>query len=273
MKRGMCIGFVIMSALLFVLHGCTMPSAHVVEIQIPREVGVAEPLIFFCPGDDCEDVLYTFLDEAEHSIDCALYDVDLPRIIDVLDNKSEEIRVRVITDDDNYENIEHLNYQDNEKSNHGAGEPRVAPSEVASEERSDDSRREWLDFGDERINVKHDNRSALMHNKFCIVDERFVFTGSFNPTENGAYKNNNNMVIIESMYIAGNYEDEFEEMWNGVFGRGEKTKTPVVHLNGKRVEVYFCPEDECADKPRSLLHHRLKTIETADDVLFERASS
>ena len=32
--------------------------------------------------------------------------------------------------------------------------------------------------------------SALMHNKFCVFDNKTVLTGSMNPTERGNYYNN-----------------------------------------------------------------------------------
>ena len=38
----------------------------------------------------------------------------------------------------------------------------------------------------------------MMHNKFIVVDGRYVWTGSLNTTDNGAYKNNNNAIWIDS---------------------------------------------------------------------------
>ena len=96
--------------------------------------------------------------------------------------------------------------------------------------------------------IVEDNRSAYMHNKFCIVDNEKLMTGSFNPTFNGAYKNNNNMIIIHSKHLALNYEGEFAELWNKTFGKGKVTENPLMYLNNKRYESYFCPEDHCADK-------------------------
>ena len=51
---------------------------------------------------------------------------------------------------------------------------------------------------DEKMGGKgiiQDTKSQLSHNKFCIFDSNIVWTGSFNPTHNGAYKNNNNVII------------------------------------------------------------------------------
>lgn len=86
----------------------------------------------------------------------------------------------------------------------------------------------------------------LMHNKFCVVDGKKIFTGSFNPTEQGNFNNNNNMLIIESEHLAKNYEDEFEELYSKIFAGGEKVEYPIVYLKDTKVENYFCPEDGCA---------------------------
>jgi len=109
--------------------------------------------------------------------------------------------------------------------------------------------------------VRTDNkRSALMHNKFCIIDNKIVSTGSFNPTYNDNDKNNNNLVIFKSPELARNYENEFNEMWNGKFGGGEKTANPVLMLNSTKVETYFCPEDWCTNKILAALSLANKSI-------------
>jgi len=97
-------------------------------------------------------------------------------------------------------------------------------------------------------NVRYDDDKQLMHNKFCIIDDRAVFTGSFNPTYNDNYRNDNNVLIIYSKDLARNYKDEFMELWSGVFGSGNKTKNFIIRDRGIKVESYFCPEDNCEDK-------------------------
>ena len=72
--------------------------------------------------------------------------------------------------------------------------------------------------------------AALMHNKFCVFDNRIVLTGSMNPTERGNYYNNNNIVIVESRTLAKNYLDEFNELKQNVYGKGDKVNSPVVYL-------------------------------------------
>jgi len=92
-------------------------------------------------------------------------------------------------------------------------------------------------------NIKDDGRSGLMHNKFCVLDGSRIVTGSMNPTKNGVNRNNNNLIVIDSITLAENYQDEFNEMWFGEFGTGDIVQNPKVYFNGFLIENYFCPED------------------------------
>ena len=90
--------------------------------------------------------------------------------------------------------------------------------------------------------------SGLMHNKFCIFDNKTIFTGSFNPTSKQNTIDNNNMLVISSKYLAGNYKDEFEELWAGQFATGSPTKYQKINYNGELIENYFCPDDDCTSR-------------------------
>ncbi|HLC81253.1 MAG TPA: phospholipase D-like domain-containing protein [Candidatus Nanoarchaeia archaeon] len=165
----------------------------------PAEEGTME--VYFCPQDNCEGQLVAFLDSAQQSIHCALFDVGLESIQQKLAEKEKTIEVKVVTDNDYL---------------------RKFPE----------------DF------VKAD-KSGLMHNKFCIIDGQKIFTGSMNPTFNDANKNNNNLLLIASHYLAENYEAEFQELWRGIFKKGNSVKYPEITLSGIEIENYFCPDDDC----------------------------
>src|SRR3989344_2274533 len=109
-------------------------------------------------------------------------------------------------------------------------------------------------------NVRFDGSSQLMHNKFCIIDDFIVLTGSFNPTFNDNNLNNNNLIILHSKFLSSNYEDEFDELWSGNFGKGSRVQNPAVYLNDAKIENYFCPEDNCADKVVSLIKNAKKSV-------------
>lgn len=93
-----------------------------------------------------------------------------------------------------------------------------------------------------------DSRYSVMHNKFCILDNETVLTGSMNPTIRDTTMNNNNLLIIYSKKIAKLFNDEFEEIYSGTSSRGKRTIDNVFYINNDKISVYFCPEDWCANK-------------------------
>ncbi|MBI2128771.1 hypothetical protein HYU07_00885 [Candidatus Woesearchaeota archaeon] len=108
--------------------------------------------------------------------------------------------------------------------------------------------------------IRQDDRNQLTHNKFCIFENKIIFSGSFNPTIKNNVKNDNNMIVYQSNYLAENYEEEFNEIWNGIFGKGNNVKYAIVILNNKKIENYFCPEDHCSSHVISTLNNAKKSI-------------
>ena len=104
------------------------------------------------------------------------------------------------------------------------------------------------------------DKGGLMHNKFCIIDGVKVSTGSMNPTDNDAHKNNNNLFLIDSVQLSHNYEDEFKELWNNTFKKGNVVLNPAIKIDDVLVENYFCPEDHCADRVKEELKKARKSI-------------
>ena len=119
-----------------------------------------------------------------------------------------------------------------------------------------DKRSEGLD---EFNPVRNYHTKQLMHDKFCVIDNKIILTGSFNPTDR-ATRDDNDLLIIHSKYLARNYEDEFEELLNKEFGSGDKVEYPIIYLNGKKVENYFCPEDSCSEHVIDVLNSAEKSI-------------
>ena len=51
-----------------------------------------------------------------------------------------------------------------------------------------------------------------MHHKVFIIDGKTVITGSFNPTEGGDKRNDENILIIRDEGIAQKFREEFEQI-------------------------------------------------------------
>jgi phosphatidylserine/phosphatidylglycerophosphate/cardiolipin synthase-like enzyme len=103
-----------------------------------------------------------------------------------------------------------------------------------------------VDLELEGIEIVNDNRSALMHNKFMIMDSIVVWTGSTNYTVNDIYRNNNNMLALRSRRAVEVYQAEFNEMFErGEFGpRSDASNTASFTQDGIPFEIYFASEND-----------------------------
>ncbi len=122
-----------------------------------------------------------------------------------------------------------------------------------------------LTEGERRGDKSYYSPSSQMHNKFILIDDYRVLTGSMNFTETGVYGgtrdrlqgrirgNSNNLLDIHSPEITAIYREEFNQMWGSetmrpdpdtarFHGRKEHGRNPHhVNLGGIPVRVYFSP--------------------------------
>lgn len=69
-----------------------------------------------------------------------------------------------------------------------------------------------------RINHKmmKASKGGIMHNKFCIIDNHVVITGSYNWTSNAELRNEENILIVQDWKNANVYTRQFLDMWNRI---------------------------------------------------------
>jgi phosphatidylserine/phosphatidylglycerophosphate/cardiolipin synthase-like enzyme len=200
------------------------------------------------PSGGIPDAVAASFDAAQRTLDVAVYEFDLPVLSEALIRAAGRgVRVRVVTDTDTM------------------GEATI---------------RGLIEAG---IPVVEDRRSAIMHDKFAVIDGVSVWTGSMNFTRNDAYRNNNNFIQITSTRLAQNYTFEFEEMFTERgFGPGPHldTPNPAITLNDVRIENYFSPDDGVAahlldalNSARSSVHFMAFSFTRTDfaDALIARA--
>lgn len=109
-------------------------------------------------------------------------------------------------------------------------------------EDDDSTIRQLIEAG---VQVVDDGRSALMHNKFMIIDSLIVWTGSTNYTVNDIYRNNNNMISLRSRRAVETYQAEFDEMFiERQFGpRSPARNTAIYNQDGTAIQITFAPEN------------------------------
>lgn len=107
------------------------------------------------------------------------------------------------------------------------------------------------------LKAKKDPSKRTLHDKFCILDDEEIITGSYNPSSKNS-TTANNVVIVYSKYLAQNYLQDFYEIINRK--KEQKVKYPVIILNNKTIENYFCPDDDCDKKVYSTLSNAQSEI-------------
>lgn len=66
---------------------------------------------------------------------------------------------------------------------------------------------------DAGIDIRSDDRSAYMHHKVMIIDAHIVVTGSYNWSASAEDRNDENIIILDSISIAEIYMEEFNRLW------------------------------------------------------------
>ncbi|KAG1171288.1 hypothetical protein G6F70_007311 [Rhizopus microsporus] len=64
------------------------------------------------------------------------------------------------------------------------------------------------------IPYKYDNSDQFMHNKFAVIDNKTVITGSFNWSCGARYKNRENVIITNIPSVVDAYSKEFDKLWD-----------------------------------------------------------
>ncbi len=170
---------------------------------------------------EAQEALIQLIDEAQDSIHVAGFEFELTPVAEALiDARQRGVDVKWYTDD------EHGLEADGED---GGGQFEM-----------------MIKAG---IPVRDDERDSLMHNKFFVFDKEIVWTGSTNLTRNGMFKNDNNVIVIESEDLAARYDKQFSELWQGKTSseRRSPIRRQTTMVEDTPVLVLFSPEDNAMD--------------------------
>ena len=162
-----------------------------------------------------ETALVAAIAETRDTLDIAAFELNSEAIYQaILEAHQRGVAVRIVADDD-----------------HGL---------------HDDKNAALRDLQAAGVPVVDDGRSGLMHNKFMIMDRRKVWTGSWNYTVNGAYRNNNNALVMNNRTAAGAYQREFDEMFErGEFGTRSSDDGIVSFRQGEsEISIIFAAESD-----------------------------
>jgi phospholipase D len=135
--------------------------------------------VFFCPEDFCSARLISEIDKAEESVFVAIYSFTHEDIANsLISAKNKGIKVVVVKD-----------------------------FLQSTSKHSVDSL-----LAENNIPVFIKRGAGTMHNKFLIIDNKVVFTGSFNYSLNADFRNDENLVFISDEKIALQFVEKFDEL-------------------------------------------------------------
>ncbi len=186
--------------------------------------------VYFTRQDEVLNTLVSLINSSKKTLNIAIFEIDQADIVrSILEAKRRGVKVEIVMD-----------------------------------ERMKD---EWAykRLKKEGIKIVFDERKPFMHNKFVVIDSQVVITGSTNFKESCIYRNDNNVVIINSRVIALNYLKEFYEMFeDNKFGALSPRNTDCCfRIENYRVEVYFPPEDDVESRMIEIINSALREIKFA----------
>ena len=189
--------------------------------------------------------LLSLINTAKTSINFAIYgfsgEDDLMNAL--INAQKRGVVVQGITDKDIYDiNI----YKDTQKL---ISTLKTVKTDYYEDKKTEKIEREKIEKYGKRFSTDDfDIRSMIMHDKFFVVDNSYVWTGSTNISENCMTYNANNSVLIKSKKVANIYNQEFNQMYNeGKFHLSKKTipNNENIILNDKtKVSIYFSPQNK-----------------------------
>jgi phosphatidylserine/phosphatidylglycerophosphate/cardiolipin synthase-like enzyme len=157
----------------------TQASAHEINEALVKTPAADETC--FAPDEPCDTKLIKFVQSAQKSLDVAIFDVNLDKLVHEIIVQSKKLPVRVVVD---------------RKEAKGGDKGTLVPL--------------LLKAG---VTVKYGHQRGIMHDKFVIVDGKVIETGSFNYTNGAAFKNNENQVYLATPSIVTRYQNRFEKLW------------------------------------------------------------
>ena len=68
--------------------------------------------------------------------------------------------------------------------------------------------------------IRISSYSYIMHNKFAVIDNKIIITGSYNWTASAGERNDENLLVIDDKNIIEKYQNQFNNLWNNKYSPG-----------------------------------------------------
>ncbi len=107
------------------------------------------------------------------------------------------------------------------------------------------------------LEVRISSNSYIMHNKFAIIDNEVVITGSYNWTASAGERNDENLLVIDDNYIVERYQDYFNSLWDNKYSL-ERYQDLIGEAS-----IGSLPAPETTEEDPALLGNKVININTA----------
>ncbi len=248
------------------------------------------------PGDDLEQFIIDNINQAKSSIDVAIQELRLPKIVQALSDRfNAGVKVRLVIENtynrgySEFSEAEQARFNDREKGKYEDFKAFADLNKDGTISQDEINQRDTIPMlKNAKIPYIDDTAdgskgSGLMHHKFVIIDGKVVATTSANFTMSDVHGdfsaplttgNKNNALRIDSPQVAQLFTEEFELMWKDKLFGTKKPYRPARSLmvGDTQVEVKFSPDlkkIDWNDSSNGLIGRSLdKAKTTADMALF-----
>ena len=170
-----------------------------------------------------------FLDEADETLELALYDVRLHDDVRVRDDAADLVRDALVAAHERGVKVRLVyNLDEVDERPPVPAPPETKPSLIES-----------LPFETAAVPGWPD----LMHHKYVVRDRDAVWTGSTNWTDDSWSREENVIVVVESTGVAIRYQEDFAQLWKTRdVSRAGKVPTEPIRVGDTRVRTWFSPK-------------------------------
>ncbi|MBC7372183.1 MAG: DUF1669 domain-containing protein [Bdellovibrionaceae bacterium] len=134
----------------------------------------------FSPEDNCDKVILEYVAGAAKTIDIAIFNLSMDELhVALTEAKARGVKVRIVCDRNQATNVN---------------------SEIKA-------------MITEGFDIRYGTQKGLMHNKFMIVDDTWVETGSYNYTFTASHLNSENQIYLNDSAVVDRYQKDFLKVW------------------------------------------------------------
>jgi phosphatidylserine/phosphatidylglycerophosphate/cardiolipin synthase-like enzyme len=110
----------------------------------------------------------------------------------------------------------------------------------------------------------------LMHHKYVVRDRNAVWTGSTNWTDDSWSREENVIVVVESVGVAIRYQEDFAQLWRTRdVAKAGKVPTGVLRVGDAQVRTWFSPKrgERLAHRIADVIGHAERRVRIASPVI------